>query len=175
MLETERLVLRPWCMADAEKLFRLASDPLVGPAAGWAPHANVEESRQVIDDILSKQESYAICLKETGQVIGSISLKPAAKEIDIAGEGDLSVGYWLGSAYWGRGLASEALAAVIDHAFWELGADVLWAGYFEGNDRSRRCLEKCGFRCVERRAGYERPLLGDACTAYFCRLRAGDR
>ena len=52
MLETERLILRKWTDADAESLFHYAKDPAVGPAAGWQPHQSVEESRNVIRNLL---------------------------------------------------------------------------------------------------------------------------
>ena len=48
MIETDRLILRPWLDSDAEVLFRYASDPDVGPRAGWPPHKDIEESRRVI-------------------------------------------------------------------------------------------------------------------------------
>ena len=47
MIETDRLILRPWLDSDAEALFRYASDPDVGPRAGWPPHKDIEESRVV--------------------------------------------------------------------------------------------------------------------------------
>ena len=46
--ETTRLLLRPWCESDAESCYRYASDPLVGPAAGWPAHTSVENSREII-------------------------------------------------------------------------------------------------------------------------------
>ena len=65
MLETERLILRRWEDGDAEDLFKYASDPDVGPIAGWPPHQSVDESRDVIKNVLSGKEAYAICLKES--------------------------------------------------------------------------------------------------------------
>lgn len=47
-LETERLILRPWTMADAKELYKYASDSEVGPVAGWPPHTSVENSREII-------------------------------------------------------------------------------------------------------------------------------
>ena len=52
-LETQRLVLRPWAAEDAQELYRYASDPMVGPAAGWPVHRSVAESRQIIREVLS--------------------------------------------------------------------------------------------------------------------------
>ena len=176
MIETERLLLRNWQEEDAERLFQLASDPLVGPACGWTPHVNVDESRSlIVGGPLGKPESYAIHLKSTGDIIGSISLKDATENFDIADKGDLEVGYWLGSAYWGRGYASEALGAMVLRAFTDLGRSVLWCGFFEGNERSKHCMEKQGFTYVKSFPGFERPLLGDTATAYFYRLEADAR
>ena len=72
ILETERLILRPWTEDDAEECYKYAKDPLVGPIAGWPEHTSVENSRQIIRDVLSDPETYAIVLKETGLPIGSI-------------------------------------------------------------------------------------------------------
>lgn len=47
-METERILLRPWQDSDAETLFKYASDPEVGPRAGWPPHQSVEESLKII-------------------------------------------------------------------------------------------------------------------------------
>ncbi len=55
MMETERLLLRPWQESDAEALYRWASDPEVGPAAGWSPHTSVENSREIIRTVLAKE------------------------------------------------------------------------------------------------------------------------
>lgn len=52
-LETERLILRPWLESDAECLYEYAKDPAVGPAAGWPPHTSVENSREIIQNILA--------------------------------------------------------------------------------------------------------------------------
>lgn len=75
MLETERLILRKWTDADAESLFHYAKDPAVGPAAGWQPHQSVEESRNVIRNLLNGAECYAICEKGSDEAIGSIELR----------------------------------------------------------------------------------------------------
>ena len=74
MLETKRLILRPWQETDAESLYEYAKDPDVGPPAGWPVHTSVENSREIIRNVLSVPETYAVCLKN-GQPIGSIGLK----------------------------------------------------------------------------------------------------
>ena len=59
-LETERLILRPWEEGDAEDLYRYASNPDVGPIAGWPVHTSVENSREIIREVLSAPETYAV-------------------------------------------------------------------------------------------------------------------
>ena len=74
IFETKRLVIRPWEEADAEECNKYARDPQVGPVAGWPPHTSVENTRQIIRDVLMVPETYAIVLKETGLPVGSIGL-----------------------------------------------------------------------------------------------------
>ena len=74
ILETERLLLRPWRAEDAEELYNYASDPQVGPIAGWSPHTSVENSLEIISDVLSQPENYAVVLKETGKPVGSAGI-----------------------------------------------------------------------------------------------------
>ena len=74
MLKTERLLLRKWTEADADSLFQYASDPEVGPITGWPPHKSVEESKEIIRNVLNGPECYAICEKENNIAIGSIEL-----------------------------------------------------------------------------------------------------
>lgn len=74
ILKTQRLILRPWNVDDAETLYKYASNPNIGPIAGWPVHTSVENSRQVIKDVLSEEETYAVVLQQTGEPVGSIGL-----------------------------------------------------------------------------------------------------
>ena len=142
-LETPRLYLRQWQDSDAEQLYALARDPRVGPIAGWPPHKDLQDSRFVLREILQTEESYAIVLKETGEVIGSIALR---RDSDLAsGDGERELGYWLGVPFWGKGYMPEAAREVLRHAFEDLQLDVVWCGYYEGNAQSKRVQEKLGF------------------------------
>lgn len=73
-LETERLILRPWEAKDAAELYEYAKDDRVGPIAGWPVHTSVENSREIIKNVLSKEGTYAVVLKETILPVGSIGL-----------------------------------------------------------------------------------------------------
>lgn len=143
-METKRLILCEWKDEDAPELFRYASDPKVGPIAGWSPHTSVENSREIIRSVLAVPETYAIVLKETGLPIGCIGLKLGDKT-DLTDEPDeCEIGYWLGVPYWGQGLMTEAGNEILRHAFEDLGMKKVWAGYYDGNLRSKRVQEKLG-------------------------------
>ena len=60
IFETDRLILRPWTMDDAESLYKYAKDPLVGPVAGWPVHTSVDNSKEIIKAVLSADETYAV-------------------------------------------------------------------------------------------------------------------
>lgn len=73
VIHTERLTLRPWRETDAASLFAYASDPDVGPAAGWPPHRSIEESREIIRTVFAAPHTFAICLAEADEPVGSIA------------------------------------------------------------------------------------------------------
>lgn len=124
VFETDRLILRPWKEADAEECYQYAKDPHVGPNAGWPVHTSVENSRQIIRDVLTVPETYAIVLKETGLPIGSIGLHFHSELAEKDDEAEL--GYWLGVPYWGRGLVTEATRELLRHAFEGLKLSRVW-------------------------------------------------
>ena len=164
-LETSRLILRPWTEADAEALYKHASDPEVGPPAGWPPHTSVENSRQIIRTVLSKPEVYAVCLKD-GEPIGSVGLHLNGSTDMTDREDECELGYWLGKAFWGQGLIPEAANALLHHAFTDLGMRAVWCGYYEGNHKSRRVQEKLGFEYRYRTEGLKVTLMNETRTGY---------
>ena len=129
---TERLILRPWTEEDAASLYKYAQDPKIGPIAGWPPHTSVENSREVIRDILSALETYAVVLKETNEPIGSVGIMfgDGVHSADMQ-EGDAEIGYWIGVPYWGQGLIPEAVECLPLRCFYELNIKRVWCGYFE--------------------------------------------
>ena len=163
ILKTKRLLLRPWREQDADELYKHAKDPDVGPMAGWPVHTSVENSCEIIRDVLSAAETYAVCLKEDGKPIGSIGLqrKDLAKTED-----EYELGYWIGKKYWGQGLIPEASRELLRHAFSDLGVQRVWCGYYDGNTKSRRVQEKLGFEYHHTADGVEVKLLGETRKAH---------
>ena len=145
-LETKRLILRRWEESDAADLYRYASNPDVGPIAGWPAHQSIEESLDVIKNVFNGKEAYAICLKEDGKAIGAIELKLNG-HTDLTDKGDeCELGYWLGKPFWGMGIMPEAVDEILRHAFIDCGMTKVWCAYYEGNSKSKRVQEKCGFK-----------------------------
>ena len=175
VIQTERLTLRPWRETDAASLFAYASDPDVGPAAGWPPHRSIEESREIIRTVFSTPHTFAVCLAATDEPVGSIGLMPSRCETSHQGDGlELEVGYWIAKPFWGRGFAPEAVRAMQRYAFETLGCKALWCGYYEGNNKSLRVQQKCGF--APHHVEYDVPceLMGDVRTEYFTHLTCDD-
>ena len=170
ILDTERLILRPWEDSDAESLYEYARDDRVGPIAGWPVHTSVENSREIIRTVLSVPETYAVCLKEDNKAIGSVGLKIGKKSILDLPDAEGEIGYWIGVPFWGQGLIPEAVREIIRHAFEDLGFETLWCGYFDGNEKSRRAQEKCGFTYHHTNKDVYLALTNDIRTAHVTRL-----
>ena len=163
ILQTKRLILRPWSENDAEELYKYASNPEVGPPAGWPPHTSVENSREIIRTVLSAPETYAVCLKENGKPIGSVGLH----RNDLAEKDDeYELGYWIGKPFWGQGLIPEASRELLHYAFEDLGMNRIWCGYYDGNEKSRRVQEKLGFVFHHTTEGLEVKLLNEIRTGH---------
>lgn len=167
MIETERLILRPWQENDAEALFRYARDPDIGSIAGWPPHTSVENSLEIIRTVFYAPETYAVVLKETSEPVGSCGIM-FANSLHSANmkEGEAEIGYWIGKPYWGQGLIPEAVKALLARCFNELKLDAVWCGYYEGNMKSKRVCEKCGFKYHHTDREVISPL-GDKRTEHF--------
>jgi RimJ/RimL family protein N-acetyltransferase len=162
---TERLILRPWRDSDAESLYEYAKDPRVGPSAGWPVHTSVEDSLGIIGEVLSAEDSYAVTLRGEDRAVGSLGIL-SVRGLSEEYAGEPEIGYWLGVPYWGRGLIPEAVREVLRILFEERGAKRVWCGHYEGNDKSRRVIEKCGFKFFQRFEA-DVPLLGERRVEYF--------
>src|SRR5688572_23694233 len=111
-LETERLLLRPLTRDDAADIFAYAADPEVARTTTWLPHTTLDDAHEFIAWALHRYdmgtaEPFGIVLRESGRVIGTCGLSPTWAH--QRGE----IGYALARAYWGQGLTTEAVRAVI--------------------------------------------------------------
>lgn len=174
MIETERLILRPWRESEAGILYRYASDPDIGPIAGWMPHTSVENSLEIIRTVFAAPETYAVVLKKTDEPVGScgIMFANSLHSADM-NDGEAEIGYWIGKPYWGQGLIPEAVSALLARCFDEMSLNTVWCGYYDGNEKSKRVCEKCGFKYHHTDRDVISPL-GDKRTEHFYNLTKED-
>lgn len=140
-LRTERLLLRHMRVRDSADMFDYARRPEVTRYLLWNCHRTEEQTRRYLRHIERERRFGRICdwaIVMNGRMIGScgfVSIKPT---------GEAEVGYVLSPDYWHRGIAPEALAAVIAFGFERLGLSSIEARFMSGNKPSRRVMEKCG-------------------------------
>ena len=174
MLETRRLILRPWQDSDAADLYCYASSPEVGPRAGWPVHTSVENSLEILRGVLSRPETYAVVLKETGRTVGSVGLMIGKDSHLALPESEGEIGCWIGVPYWGQGLIPEAVRELLRRGFLDFGLTKIWYGYFRGNVQSKRVMEKCGFVPQGTREHVRCPMLEEERTEEIACLTKAD-
>jgi len=161
-LETERLLLRPFQMSDAADVRRLAGCEQITKQLSRmpnpSPRGQAEKwiSGQKADYHTGKNLNFAITLKRTGELMGSIGLCP--KEELLRAE----VGYWVGVPYWSAGYATEALREMIRFGFDDFALQRIYAVHFATNLASGRVMEKAGMKLE----GFMR--LGATCAQGLC-------
>lgn len=143
-LNTPRLRLRKLTMRDAQDIFEYSRDPLVAKHVLWEAHHNIGESRGYLRYMLRKYRmnepaSWGIELKSTGQIIGTIGYMWIQTDNAAA-----EVGYSLSRKYWGQGIMTEALEAVIAYAFDCLRLNRVEAIHEPENPASGAVMKKCG-------------------------------
>lgn len=167
VIETERLILRPFTMADAEPMFRnWASDDEVTKHLTWPTHTGVAVSRNVLTDWTSHYSepdfyNWAIVLRENGpEPIGSIAAVHIMEKTSCA-----TMGYCMGRAHWGKGIMTEALTALIGFFFDEVGFNRIEADHDPNNPASGRVMAKSGMTCegTMRQAGRSNQGIIDVC------------
>lgn len=145
-LETERLLLRKMSQSDAEDMFEYAKEADLTKYLTWYPHPSLEYTKEYLGYIVTRYKAgdffdWAVTLKETGKMIGSCGFT----RFDTAND-SAELGYVINPDYKGRGIATEALLAVLQFGFESLLLNRAESKFIEGNDASRRVMEKAGMR-----------------------------
>jgi [ribosomal protein S5]-alanine N-acetyltransferase len=164
-LETDRLILRPPVLEDAEALAPMYADPEVMRYVGDGRTLSRAQTERSVRAMIERWEAdgfglFTTVRKEDEAVIGRVGLlvwntetwEPTTRAAGANGPTEVEVGYTLGRAFWGRGFATEAAGAARDHALRDLGAERLIALIFHGNTASENVARKLGLE-------YERDIL----------------
>ena len=148
ILETRRLLLRPFVLEDADAMFRnWASNPEVTKYLTWPPHDRVDITKAILSQWIESYQNkdfyqWAIVLKDQSpSPIGSISVVNQNDRVKKA-----EIGYCIGSPWWHQGITSEALKAVMDFLFDQVGANRVEARHDPRNPHSGNVMKKCGMK-----------------------------
>jgi len=152
-IETERLLLRPFTLDDAEMMFtNWASDPAVTRYLRWSPHRTWVETAELLHEWSQHYGepdfyAWAITDRQTGEVFGSIALIHPEPDAHLPRPADTiwEPGYAIGRAWWNKGYTTEALCAVRDFFFEEVGGDLLTCCHAVENPASGAVMRKAGF------------------------------
>lgn len=173
-LETESLILRRFNREDAAAIYKnWASDDSVTKYLTWPTHTDLGVSRAVVEawaDAYSDEKFYqwAIVLKENGaEPIGSIGAVSMREEISA-----VQIGYCIGSAWWKRGITSEALQAVIDFFFDRVGVNRIESRHDPRNPNSGKVMVKCGMQYEGTMRSADRNNLGICDVCYYALLKS---
>jgi len=146
-IQTERLILRRFVLEDAQAMYgNWASDPEVTKYLTWPAHTSPEISSLVLTDWVAnyaKPDFYqwAIVSRELGQPIGSISVVHGDDRVEMA-----HIGYCIGRNWWHKGIMSEALSAVMEYLFDQVGINRIEARHAPENQHSGDVMKKCGMK-----------------------------
>ncbi|HAS6746125.1 TPA: GNAT family N-acetyltransferase [Vibrio parahaemolyticus] len=146
-IESNRLILRPFSLAEAKRVAELAGDKQISEMTANIPYPySVSDAESWIRThealfLSGKGVVYAIVLKDTSEVVGAISFPKLENGLGI-------LGYWLGVPYWGRGYATEASKSLISYAKKHYGLTKLQVMHLVGNERSRSVITKLGVKYV---------------------------
>ena len=143
-LYTDRLYLRGMLVADTADMFDYARDPEVSRFLTWDPHPNTKFTKAYLTCAGQQYRTgdffdWAVVHRESGRMIGTCGFTTFHYESNVG-----EIGYVLHPAYRGRGLATEAVRAVMTFGFEELNLHRIEARFMEGNHASRRLMERVG-------------------------------
>jgi RimJ/RimL family protein N-acetyltransferase len=140
VLETERLVLRAPRLGDVKSVAALANDRRIAENTARIPHPyRIADAEDFISAANLGSEIVFVITLRNGAVIGACGYTQVDRHPP-------EIGYWLGVKHWGKGYATEAVRAMIDHIFADTDSDAIQAAARVTNPASRRVLEKCGFQ-----------------------------
>lgn len=146
-LETDRLILRPFKIEDAEEVFNnWASDDEVTKYLTWPTYSSVEMSRSYMEFCINGYNEknvyqWGMELKNSHELIGNISVVKIIDEID-----SVELGWVIGRKWWGNGYTAEAAERLLEFFFTEVSVNRICAGHDIDNPNSGRVMQKIGMK-----------------------------
>ena len=146
-LESERLILRKFTLDDAHAMYEnWANDSDVTKYLMWKTHENVDASKDIISEWISKYCNddfylWAIVLKDGNVPVGSIGVVDKNDAVEM-----VHIGYCIGKRWWNKGIVSEAFSAVIAYLFDDVGVNRIESRHDPNNPASGKVMLKCGLK-----------------------------
>ncbi|MFH1368156.1 MAG: GNAT family protein [Elusimicrobiota bacterium] len=145
-LKTKRLILRKLKMSDACDIYEYGRDPLVSRYTIWARHKSIKDTRGFLKYVQREYrkavpESWGMILKENGKLIGTCGFNNYNSNFRKA-----EIGYAMSRKYWGKGLMTEAVEAMLDFGFGKLKLNRICAHCMIDNKGSEKVMKKCGMK-----------------------------
>ena len=160
----ERIIIRDLSLKDENEFYEYGKCENVGPNAGWKPFSSKEIAKRVLSSYVMSNETYAIALKDSNLLIGTISIyNNAIRKYNKV----KSLGFSLNEAYWNKGYMTEAVKLVIRFIFEKTDCQVLEVGHHADNYASKRVIEKCLFKYDGRLCKYKKLYDGRIIDADF--------
>ena len=167
----EKFIIRDLSLKDADDYYEYAKNPDVGPNAGWKPVPNLQVARQVLSGHIFSKDVFAIALRDSNKLIGTISLyNYGIRKYNKT----KSLGFSLSKDYWNMGIMTRAVKLMVDYTFQKTDCEVLEVGHHVGNIGSKRVIEKNGFIFDGRLCKYKRLYDGRLIDADFYSMTRED-
>lgn len=130
--------------ADREQLTKLANNKKIWlNVRDMFPHPyTFEDAEKFIDSVKQQDPQVTFAIEYDFKFVGAIGMVLQRDVYRFSAE----LGYWIGEPYWGKGITTRAVRLLCDYAFNKLNMEKLFAGVFQGNEGSKKVLEKCGFQ-----------------------------
>lgn len=138
----KNIFIRSLLPGDEEALYRIYSDESVCLASGSRPVKDMVQAKEKLNMLIQSGDSFAIVHTESMKVIGVISVR---QDMHRFNRNAYMLGYVLQRDWWGKGIMVTAVSYMVKYLFKNMGADVVSAAHFTGNNQSKRVLEKRGF------------------------------
>ena len=166
-----RIVIRDLSFKDEESYYNYGKNPNVVPSSGWKPLPSRAVSDRVFTSMVLANDVYAIALKESNLMIGTMSIyNYGLRKYNKV----KSLGFSLDEAYWNKGIMTEAVKLVIDYVFTKTDCEVLEVGHHSDNFASKKVIEKCGFQYDGHLCKFKKLYDGRIIDAYFYSMTKED-
>lgn len=154
ILETDRLLLRPLELSDADAMFAMDNNPEVHKYLWQNPTQTVDETMKIIEYVRGQYERnnigrFATILKESGEFIGWTGIKYIDDHVENGNTNFYDYGYRLNEKFWGKGYATEASIAWLDYGFTQMNIEIMNAYTHSQNGASNHILQKVGMNFME--------------------------